>query len=480
MCREARLLQSVKSFISRYARPISYGLVVAFKSRYARPILFGLVVAFITLCDPFGLASSSNAASARWLNRLFADQYPDNGQRQVVVVLVDDAYLQRHQTYWPLPYSEQSKLFKRLLAYQPGAVFVDLLYSHDHSRTVDGQKTLMESQLLANVFERYQRQGIPLLLANTGLQSGMDGAVNVLPRFAAVSRPALVSWSGFADQYPLALPTALGNLESPALGLYREYCRRHACPPLPADAKAATQLPAMALQWGLKLSPLQEHISAIGQCSVPGVLPQLLQAMFWKLGSSAQATCPYSLTLAASDLEATADEDRELLRELLRDKLVLVGASIAGTGDVTLSPLHGKLPGVYLHAMALDNLIVWGPHYYRDPPALADFSLGAINLLDLAQLALLGLIALLKFFQTRPTGSWPGACLLRSPMAGLALMTFLLAALSYALYRLNMTPVNVLGILLLSLSLFTEKIQEHLQPSTCNGHGNCPTQGVQR
>ncbi|MCL6688203.1 CHASE2 domain-containing protein [Pseudomonas sp. R3.Fl] len=447
MCREARLQQSVKAFVSRYARPI----------------VFGLAVAFIALCDPFGLASSSNAASARWLNRLFAERYPDSGQHQVVVVLVDDAYLQRHQAYWPLPYNEQSKLFKRLLAYQPGAVFVDLLYSHDHSRAVPGQQPLMESQLLANVFERYQRQGIPLLLANTGLPRGVDGAVNALPRFASVSRPALVAWSGFGDQYPLAAPTPLGTLETPALGLYREYCRRHDCPTLPADAEAAAQLPAMALQWGLKLSPQQEHISTIGHCSAPGVFRQMLQAMFWKLGNSAQATCPYSLTLTASDLEATADQDRALLRELLRGKLVLVGASIAGTGDLTLSPLHGKIPGVYLHAMALDNLIAWGPHYYRDPPALADFSLGSVNLLDLAQLALLGLIAQLKFLQARPAGRWPHSPWLRSPMTGLALMTLLLAALSYALYRLNMTPVNVLGILLLSLSLFTEKIQERLQ-----------------
>ncbi|WP_236201900.1 hypothetical protein [Pseudomonas pseudonitroreducens] len=68
-------------------------------SRNARTILFGLSVAFIALLDPFGLASSSSAASARWLNRLLAQDYPDKGQDQVVVILLDDAYLQRHQTY---------------------------------------------------------------------------------------------------------------------------------------------------------------------------------------------------------------------------------------------------------------------------------------------------------------------------------------------------------------------------------------------
>ena len=96
---------------------------------------------------------------------MFASSYPDTGQQRVAVVLVDDAYVMRNGTSWPMPYGEQSKLFKRLLAYKPKAVFVDLLYSHDHSLG-DPERG---SQLLANVFERYQRQGIPLLLANTGV-----------------------------------------------------------------------------------------------------------------------------------------------------------------------------------------------------------------------------------------------------------------------------------------------------------------------
>nr|WP_276574306.1 CHASE2 domain-containing protein [Pseudomonas pseudonitroreducens] len=462
MCREARLLQSLKSTVSRNARTI----------------LFGLSVAFIALLDPFGLASSSSAASARWLNRLLAQDYPDKGQDQVVVILLDDAYLQRHQTYWPLPYSEQGKLFKRLFAYQPGAVFVDLLYSHDHSRAVSGQPAQMESQLLANVFDRYQRKGITLLLANSGSALDTPGAVNVLPRFASVSRPALVSWNGFGDQYPLSVQTPLGALESPALGLYREYCRRHYCPGLPVDAEAAAQQPAMTVQWGLKLSPRQQLISRIEDCSAPGVLWQMLQAMFWKLGNSAQATCPYSLTLSASDLEATSEKDRELLGRLLRGKLVLVGASIAGTGDLTLSPLHGKLPGVYLHAMALDNLIVQGQHYYRDPPVLPLLP-GSLNWVDLLQLLMLGVIAALNAIQERPADSWPRQRWLRSPFLGLALTTALLILVSYALYWLNMTPVNVLGILLLSLSLFTERIREFLQPRPRKAFENC-LKGAQR
>ncbi|MEX5590936.1 CHASE2 domain-containing protein, partial [Pseudomonas urmiensis] len=87
----------------------------------------------MAILAPFGLASSSDKASAQWLNRMFASHYPSLGQQRVAVVLIDDAYLMRNNSSWPMPYGEQSKLFKRLLAYKPQAVFVDLLYSHDHS-----------------------------------------------------------------------------------------------------------------------------------------------------------------------------------------------------------------------------------------------------------------------------------------------------------------------------------------------------------
>lgn len=426
-----------------------------------RQLLFGVTVVLIALLDPFGLASSTDDASASWLNRLLADQYADKGQREVVVVLIDDAYLLRHDTYWPLPYSEQSKVFKRLLAYKPSAVFVDLLYSHDHSRSVDGQAPRMESQLLANVFQRYQRQGIPLFLANTGLPRGEQGAVNVLPRFAEVGTPALVSWSGRGNQYPLAVSTPIGTLETPALGLYRHYCQRRACAPLPADAVAAAQLPDMAVQWGLHQSPLQAKVSNIVDCSLPSLADQLLQAVFWKLGNSGQSNCAYSLTLSAADLETTDPDDQALLKRLLRNKLVLVGAHIVGTGDLTLSPLHGKIPGVYAHAMALDNLINWGMGYYRATPSVA--GLGSVDVLDVVELLLLALITYLKGYLaaplfTRSLMRQQRRPLLRS-LSAWALVLALLIGLSAVLWLKNFTPANVLGLLLISLTLFSARAE---------------------
>lgn len=50
--------------------------------------------------------------------------------------------------------------------------------------------------------------------------------------------------------------------------------------------------------------------------------------------------------------------------KLFKDRIVLIGTSLRYSNDIVTSPLHDRIPGVFLHAMALDNLI----HYNGEPP----------------------------------------------------------------------------------------------------------------
>ncbi|WP_313225292.1 CHASE2 domain-containing protein [Stutzerimonas nitrititolerans] len=156
-------------------------------------LLAGLGGLIVILLDPFGLTSATDAASARLLNQLLANGYDEGARQRIAVVLIDDDYLRQRDSHWPLPYAEQSKLFRQLLAYRPAAVMVDLMYSYDHSQGRGNDS----SQLLSNVFERYQDAAIPLYLASMGTAD-----IPTLPELAAASQPTLVSWSGYQDQYP--------------------------------------------------------------------------------------------------------------------------------------------------------------------------------------------------------------------------------------------------------------------------------------
>lgn len=419
-------------------------------------VLLGLVIGCIALLDPFGLSSASDAASSQWINRITASSYPDTGQQQVVVVLIDDAYLMHNATFWPLPYAQQSQLFKRLLAYKPRAVFVDLMYSHDHAPN-DADNG---SQLLVNVFERYREQGIALLLANTGDRRGVDGQANALDSLDRMTRRALVKWSDVGDRYPLAVETSQGLLETPALGLYREFCRDRDCAGLPVDAAEAAQRPPMALRWGTTLSPLQARSTSVAECSIDDTAwyIQLWQAIFWKFGDSAPASCAYTLTLKASALEANSPEDRALLRQMLGDKLVLVGAEITSAGDLAQTPVHGLLPGVYLHAMALDNLVTYQDTYQRDPQPYAWLSISWLDLVQLGfVIVIVGLRAWYRRRRHRRARSW------RAPLFWWAVVQVALAAMCWGLWRNNISPANVLAIAVLSLSIIAEPISQFVR-----------------
>ena len=54
-----------------------------------------------------------------------------------------------------------------------------------------------------------------------------------------------------------------------------------------------------------------------------------------------------------------------MIRSHLRDAVVLYGADLAGLADTVVPPTHVKLPGVYLHAMAFDNLLTDQGDYRR-------------------------------------------------------------------------------------------------------------------
>src|SRR5690606_11512440 len=64
--------------------------------------------------------------------------------------------------------------------------------------------------------------------------------------------------------------------------------------------------------------------------------------------------CPYTLTLRLQELEDSAKQ------ELIQGRVVMLGTMLAGMDDSVSTPVQQNLPGVYQHAMALDNLMHWG------------------------------------------------------------------------------------------------------------------------
>ncbi|WNC93388.1 CHASE2 domain-containing protein [Paraburkholderia sp. FT54] len=64
--------------------------------------------------------------------------------------------------------------------------------------------------------------------------------------------------------------------------------------------------------------------------------------------------CVHYRTIHASQLDHMHDDERDAA---FRDRFVMIGTAFAYSNDLVLSPLQDRIPGVFLHAVALDNLL---------------------------------------------------------------------------------------------------------------------------
>ena len=96
-------------------------------------------------------------------------------------------------------------------------------------------------------------------------------------------------------------------------------------------------------------------------------IPSPTRAILLKQALPRESPCPPIATLFATALlDPTEDSSlglrNEDLFELMEGSFVFVGGNFRGAGDLMTTPLHTLLPGVYYHAVALDNLFAFDGH----------------------------------------------------------------------------------------------------------------------
>lgn len=123
------------------------------------------------------------------------------------------------------------------------------------------------------------------------------------------------------------------------------------------------------------------------------------------------------------------------LEGLLKDRLVLVGVDLDGAPDFVFNPVNGQVPGVLLHAAALENLISDGARRSREAPTLmAGLSAGLMLALVLAAISSVPVsrLALMR--------GWTGWPVVLFVTVASVLLPFFLAMTLYGLT--NLAPAN--------------------------------------
>lgn len=377
--------------------------------RACRKWVFPFLGAFILLTDPLGLSDATDAVSHNIVTAAMAPYYPEQGRSAVSVVLINEETLAALGEPWPLSTGSLVTLLRTLQRLEPDAVFLDVVLSAERG-------TPREQGALAAVIRSMARpsdpvaQPIDVYLADLDhgartrypcTSSGQLGpaggdparevqSVATLPALACAATDVVpVQWLSGEQQYPLLVRAPNSNelpRMSAALSLYRSYCARGDCGlPKQQDFQPGGAFDElMTVRWGSRTSP--EMAEQCGEAAT-GRLAESFRLLFSFLVPPAdgmRARCPYTDTVPAHYLltparlqDPVAREQAEaLLRQVIQDRVVLIGTGYKGSTDQVLSPLHGKLPGVYQHAMAVDNLISGGSGFWRDPGDLFGLSVG--------------------------------------------------------------------------------------------------------
>ncbi|MFL5297410.1 MAG: CHASE2 domain-containing protein [Phenylobacterium sp.] len=110
--------------------------------------------------------------------------------------------------------------------------------------------------------------------------------------------------------------------------------------------------------------------------------------------AGARQECAYALSLGYDRMVAGEGLQASDLQRLLAGRLVLVGGHFRASSDWVESPVHGQVPGVQYHAMALDNLIEDGADYRRNANTMEDSDfLESLLIFALAFCGVIGVMA---------------------------------------------------------------------------------------
>lgn len=356
-------------------------------SLFAAYFLLGLVLAYFSpyLLGEEGAKRGVATLTAPFIGKfLYPDwdspapaqastQTPEGVPRPpITLALVTDDDLKAYGATYPLPYGFHADRLDSIASRGPSAIFLDVAFLDERpDASIDEfVRTLCDIGLGAS-----DRKPIPVFLASLDyLDQPLRKELKQAARqgcFKEVAVPRLTdqydrhNWQ-YALQVPASNTSAQQTMDSPALAIYKSL--------KPGQSWSSRgSFTDLALVWGMRPHAYNPMRMRDGQgqpiCrdtyefwrDVP-VLGGLKTHWFGdESGLHGKPFCPFHGSMPLYFLSAKTD----VADTLLTGRVVIYAVDLQSVGDYAYSPLHGAIPGAYVHAMALDNLLRFDGEYPR-------------------------------------------------------------------------------------------------------------------
>ena len=280
-----------------------------------------------------------------------------------VIVAVDDRSLRRYGQ-WPWPRQLLAELVDRIRGAKPAAIGLNLLFPE-----ADGFSGESLVARLPGLGERTAALVASLPDGDQELGQALVGAPSVIG-LAGLDGPA-------AGVTPGRFTPAVVRGDDPVAWIRRYRSALRSVPPIDEAAAGRALLSTAAAGAGVvRRLPL---VAAVGDTMVPGLGIEMIRIAAGAPAFSVRSDRSGVRAVGAGDVWIPAesdgtmwihftphDEDRFISAatvfagnvppERLERKLVLVGVTALGVGDQHLTPLGEWIPGVEVHAQALENM----------------------------------------------------------------------------------------------------------------------------
>ncbi|MBE1275027.1 CHASE2 domain-containing protein [Enterovibrio baiacu] len=436
-------------------------------SIFFKALFTALIILTLFIIDPLGIRVSAEKHYEDHILRLLSPFFSDTVSDEITVVLLDEAFLEQTNTF-PVSYTNLARLLKVINQHKPDAVFFDILQHHEHS------------ERLSRWLKALERAKSPVFMASDpeyDTPDRLSQSDSLRRKIADVSSLAAVSWSGEKHYYPMQVESQGRSTPSVAHAMYETYCEKPSiiCEHNDAPGNLSS---SMIVQWSNTFDPRQNRYLYVGDSclkqpdSAIGSMFDTLWSLLTQglrseqeLDDRLRKQCPPLLTLSATSLFAPGASKSPELKEALEGKMVLVGYHLGGGLDTVLSPVHGKLPGVFNHAMALENLILKGGEYWHVPENIGVYNLSIADIIEISiQIIVLFTVIWYRYSHLENgqahrnpiSGIWPVLLI-----GGLILASVLLSHLSLDLGVANWYALPL--ILMLDLPIFLYFLLESLK-----------------
>lgn len=287
-----------------------------------------------------GLSFHLTPWSQAFINAIVNFTYGRDGQDDVTVVLFREENLRHLGIHYPVPYDIHVQILEAIASYRPRAVFVDFAFIDAREDDTD-----LAGKLCA-LARPADGPPVPVFIAVPANAPVRDS----LLRCARPVSPEISESEGVSGILTYDSSSKRSGLPTAAFALAASN---------PAIRLGEHPHEGLEIIWGKDVAPFNRKWMG---CTEPSPLAAI-HTMLKEGPLGLKVDCPYARTMTVAQL-LTFSGDRDIERAL-RGRTVLYGAAFQLTGDVVESPVYAKMPGVYLHAMAYDNLATFRTAYKR-------------------------------------------------------------------------------------------------------------------